>query len=184
MVDARRINARGFTIVELLIVIVVIALLAGVTVTAFGGVRQNAEYAKLKATILTYEKAIKLQRTAEGRTLSAANWVCLGNQEDYPANDDFTLGQCSNGTAPNYWSQQVRDALKPYMSTVPNASFPARANTYGGLNRGLVYDELSGHVSPNGTIVYFVDADEECPIGRWRGELTADAKFCEYVVVY
>lgn len=180
----RHYRRSGFTIVELLIVIVVIAILAGVTVTAFGGVRKDAEYAKLKTTILTYEKAIKMQRTAEGRTLSAANWVCLGKQEDYPAANGFALGQCSNGTAPNYWSQQVHDALKPYMSTVPDASFAARTNTYSGYNRGLVYDELTGSVSPNGTIVYFVDADEECPIGRWRGELTADAKFCEYVVVY
>ena len=38
----KRFSSRGFTIVELLIVMVVIAILAAITVVGFNGVRQNA----------------------------------------------------------------------------------------------------------------------------------------------
>ncbi len=134
--------------------------------------------------VTTYAKALRIQRIADGRTLSGVEWACLGRQEDYPAADGFALGQCSNGYANNYWNQRVMDALLPHLSKIPDPLYKTRTDVYEGKVRGLIFDEESGHTAPNGTIVYYVDKDQDCPIGRWRGEITVDAKFCEYVVQY
>ena len=47
---------RGFTIVELLIVIVVIAILAAITIVAYNGVTSRANAAKNQTDALTVRK--------------------------------------------------------------------------------------------------------------------------------
>ncbi len=54
----------GFTIVELLIVVVVIGILAAVTVASFGAIRQKAADEKRDADVAQYTKAISLARNA------------------------------------------------------------------------------------------------------------------------
>lgn len=54
----------GFTIVELLIVIVVIAILATVSIAAFNGVQDRSRQSKINADLATLEKAIHAARIA------------------------------------------------------------------------------------------------------------------------
>jgi prepilin-type N-terminal cleavage/methylation domain-containing protein len=54
---------RGFTIVELLIVIVVIAILAAITVVAYNGVRNQADDAALKADLRSVGNQLQLAAT-------------------------------------------------------------------------------------------------------------------------
>ncbi len=56
----------GFTIVELLIVVVVIAILAAITVVAYGGIQGQTRQAKIKADISQLEKAILAARNNQG----------------------------------------------------------------------------------------------------------------------
>ena len=63
----RRLN--GFTIVELLIVIVVIAILAAITVVAYTGVQQQAIESKAQSDLSTLQKAIIAARQTTGKTL-------------------------------------------------------------------------------------------------------------------
>lgn len=60
---------RGFTIVELLIVIVVIAILAAITVVAYTGVQQQAIDSKAQSDLSTLQKAIIAARQTTGKTL-------------------------------------------------------------------------------------------------------------------
>lgn len=78
----------GFTIVELLIVIVVIAILAAITVVAYNGVRDRANNSKRDSDVALYAKAIyaarinsdKLLKDITGSTWSAgACAVSSGN---------------------------------------------------------------------------------------------------------
>ncbi|WP_413541674.1 prepilin-type N-terminal cleavage/methylation domain-containing protein, partial [Acinetobacter baumannii] len=64
-------SSRGFTVVEILIVIVVIGILAGITIVTYGGVQRRAasvsaqDAAKDAAEMVDVEKAM-------GRTLPAS----------------------------------------------------------------------------------------------------------------
>ncbi len=69
-------HSKGFTIVELLIVIVVIAILAAVTVVAYTGMRARAEEAKFEADVKSIATILGMENSTEGRypsSLSAAN---------------------------------------------------------------------------------------------------------------
>lgn len=61
----------GFTIVELLIVIVVIAILAAITIVAYNGIRQRSELSAMQSTISQATKKIQL--------------YAVDNAEQYPA---------------------------------------------------------------------------------------------------
>lgn len=66
----------GFTIVELLIVIVVIAILAAVTVTAYNGIQNRAYNAAVRSDLSTIGKKLELYRAA-----SASNYYPTSNAE-------------------------------------------------------------------------------------------------------
>lgn len=51
---------HGFTIVELLIVIVVIGILAAITMVAYNGMQQRAKVSKKQSEVSTIEKKIKI----------------------------------------------------------------------------------------------------------------------------
>ena len=66
MVKAR---AYGFTIVELLIVIVVIAILAAITIAAFNAVTTRAQNSKIASDLTEIDKAILSAEQNTGKTL-------------------------------------------------------------------------------------------------------------------
>ncbi len=63
-------TTSGFTIVELLIVIVIIGILAAITVVAFNGVQDRARTAKINSDLATLSKAIQSARVLEGRLMT------------------------------------------------------------------------------------------------------------------
>ena len=60
---------NGFTIVELLIVIVVIAVLAAIVVVAYSGIQSRAQQTKIQSDLAQLEKAINVARIQSGKTL-------------------------------------------------------------------------------------------------------------------
>lgn len=68
-------NGRGFTIVELLVVIFVIGILAVITIVAYNGIQQRANVAALKIDMSGAAKTLELANTTAGTypaTLTAA----------------------------------------------------------------------------------------------------------------
>lgn len=88
----------GFTIVELLIVIVVIAILATITVVSYNGISQRAKDVAIISTIDSWDKALQLSGINGGTvpTLGA----CLGRAGDFPAKDGFPENSCVSVTGP------------------------------------------------------------------------------------
>ena len=60
-------SVSGFTIVELLIVIVVIAILAAITIVAYSGVQDRAKRASQQAQVDAVGKALKLYVAEKGK---------------------------------------------------------------------------------------------------------------------
>ena len=61
-------QGRGFTIVELLIVIVVIAILAAITIVAYNGIQSSARNSKAKADIANLAKAVHAAKLNTGNS--------------------------------------------------------------------------------------------------------------------
>lgn len=59
-------SRRGFTIVELLIVIVVIAILAAITIVAYNGIQARATFSTYKSDITSINKAILMYYADNG----------------------------------------------------------------------------------------------------------------------
>lgn len=56
-------RTRGFTVIELLVAITVIAILAGITIFAFGSWRQRTAITEVKHELTTAASAIRAYRT-------------------------------------------------------------------------------------------------------------------------
>ncbi len=86
-------KVKGFTIVELLIVVVVIGVLAAITVVAYNGVQQRARNSQIISAVTQWVGIIRLYQAEEGRL---PNWTsCLGTE--YPhgrTGEDASGPQC------------------------------------------------------------------------------------------
>lgn len=89
----------GFSLVELLIVIVVISTLSAISVVAYNGVTKRAEATAQDAIIVQWLKQIDF-KIAQGATFSTG-YSCLGKAADYPETSEFKAGQC--------WSEEYRE---------------------------------------------------------------------------
>ncbi len=86
----------GFTIVELLIVIVVIGILAAITIVAFNGVQNRAKDAAQVTLVSQWESILKLY-VAEHGTLPSTSLeeICLGDAASYPmVTGQYDAGKC------------------------------------------------------------------------------------------
>ncbi len=61
-----RVRQPGFTIVELLIVVVVIGILAAIVIVAYNGVQSSANTAAVKSDLATIAKKLELYRVKQG----------------------------------------------------------------------------------------------------------------------
>lgn len=153
---AKQTGNRGFTIVELLIVIVVIAILAAITIVAYNGIQQRARTSALQSELTNASKALDAARyrtTTElyPSTLAEAN-ISL-NDATYiyePLDNSFCLtktndslsyyvsnsqknpkeGTCGNDTIISWWrlNGNATDSIGSNNGTVVNATLTTGQN--------------------------------------------------------
>lgn len=102
----------GFTIVELLIVVVVIAILAAITIVAYNGIKEKAAYASMRSEIASINKAILLYHADNGSypVTPASGTGCSGNWCGY-----------SRATGDNF----IPGLSPKYISVIPQLPLPA-----------------------------------------------------------
>ena len=130
-------NKNGFTIVELLIVVVVIAILAAITIVAYNGIQNRA-------------KESAAQAGAAQATKKIAQYAAL-NSESYPDQTSFTSATGINSSTDLSYDYLVTGDLKNYcVSAAPsNVAVPAYAatNTSGGTTKGRCVTNLEPNPS-------------------------------------
>lgn len=150
---------RGFTIVELLIVIVVIAILAAITIVAYNGIQQRARDASRKQAVAQILKGLELYYTDKGT---------------YPT------------TSSDSTSSTFLQELQPYMSSVP--ADPTNTGSYIISYRydgpGYIYNGSTGCKSGDYlatgmwvlSVTFESSADSPFPVGS--GAIATDQTRC------
>lgn len=151
-------RVRGFTIVELLIVIVVIAILAAITILAYNGIQQRARNDQVIAGVQQYIKAISLYAAAKGQFPITTGDTCLG--ANYPSN------QCWVGTNGNRTVNTTFDTnLAEFMLQKPTlATTLMQVTTTPDMRAGATFRAQTGQ------IVYYLDgAGQSCVLAGSGG---------------
>lgn len=139
-------NRSGFTIVELLIVIVVIGVLAAITVVAFNGIQARSRNAAITSVIGSYVKALKLYESEEGAMPEAGVatdvYRCVG--EGYGSGCGTISGPtgCGLGNVTNASSLSFNTSLRKYFgntSAVPRVNETGLECSTGGIVAGAMY---------------------------------------------
>lgn len=149
----RKLHRYGFTVVELLIVIVVVGILATVTAVAYNGAQQSAANAKVLTSLSQWESLIKVYVARNGSAPIPPDGVnvCLG--EYYPATSDFVTGSCHSYTDKTSFidvSPEITSKFKAVGGTLPTDVSDVVVRMRGKFNnnfRGITYAASATSVS-------------------------------------
>lgn len=145
----------GFTIVELLIVIVVIGILAAITIVSFNGVTAKAYNAKVQSGVNTYAKVLS-SYNAEKSSWPSQSPACLGS--------GYASNQCWNGTNGTVSVNSDLDtALSAYISRKPEMDPTLMQFTAVDKRTGIVYWNDSNGVRLE---YYLKGRDQKCLNGN------------------
>lgn len=94
---------RGFTIVELLIVIVIIGILAGIVIVAYNGIQDRARNAVRLSDMKAAERVVEAYFAQNGEYPKTTN----NPQSNWKAADVRTDDNCTNGSSQSDWIPNV-----------------------------------------------------------------------------
>jgi general secretion pathway protein G len=135
--NVRRSSRKGFTLIEILIVVIILGILAAIVIPQFSSASTQARTSALESTVQTLRSQIALYKLQHGDVLpnitGANNWGALTATSTY------------NGTT-----------VGPYMQAIPTNSLTngfavVNGTSAGGFQTGydFVYDYASGSGSGN-----------------------------------
>lgn len=158
-------SKSGFTIVELLIVIVVIAILAAISITAYNGIQKRARNNAKITAATSIAKVVNGYTVATGNLLATNSCLPTGNSD---LNGDG-IGDCGTITDPSAPSHSELTTINNKLSAEGiTLSFPQDVVTTnsGGKIRGLRYTYGASNRGMNGVLqpyfLYFaLEGDNE-----------------------
>lgn len=187
----------GFTIVELLVVIVVIGVLASISLVSYAKVKESADEAAIISHVKQYASIFE-RYIVENRVPPVSNWRCLGDAKTLPAVGQYDEGYCfspSNGGAPGDSSPAdpaLMDILRTYNNgSLPGSSFPEvkgftvnHNGSYVVRNyRGMIYDGSTNNFPDNPAILMYYTNFPTCPIGErvaFWSDYSSERSGCAY----
>ena len=176
----------GFTIVELLIVIVVVAILASISVIAYGGIQERARNSALMSGMDSLEKAFKVYAAQngqypkptdlEGQMAGNPGWYSVSciqpSSNGWPVRNGLGASQCYtiSGTTPSWagYSSIANEALSSVLSRVPDTSSHVSKSgpiTHRGITYQYVHDPSASYPKGAALLMYIVDGNQDCARG-------------------
>lgn len=168
-------TTSGFTIVELLIVIVVIGILAAITIVAYNGIQQRSRNTQTIAGAKQYIKAVHMYATEKGVYPTVTS--CLGDGYEFQG----TAGRC--GGEANINSQSLFNTqIGEFLSSMPRLSTKnLTIATTNGTRAGGYYAANDGGVGIPKIYYILEGRNESCAAG---GDKTANSSapdmYCTY----
>lgn len=158
-------RAHGFTVVELLIVIVVVAILAAISIVAYNGIQQRARNAatvsaaKNALTLITLVHKLKGQISITDLPAGSAG-MCIGPVSNFPKIPELKEGECF---PKHFASLQLEAALKD-VGTLRQSTYAFDIGS-GSYTRGVQYSTQSRHINNNALLWYdLIGQDQDCKI--------------------
>jgi prepilin-type N-terminal cleavage/methylation domain-containing protein len=139
----------GFTIVELLIVIVVIGILAALVLNTFSQVQVKARNTQTASVVNAYKKALLAYATENG-SYPIIGTACAG--QGYPDLDgDGNAGDCWQSTGYVKESSTLNERLRPYIGSQPGVP-STKSISYGSFSRVGAYVSLNSSNKLDGQV--------------------------------
>jgi prepilin-type N-terminal cleavage/methylation domain-containing protein len=161
---------RGFTIVELLIVIVVIGILATIVIVAYGGIQKRARNVSVINTASEYRTIFMAYAAQNGQYPSGNTLIgyCLGS--GYVDYNSDGIGDCVDNGSGFYVSENssYNTMLKTVVVSLPNTTTTVYTRTSDSSKvSGIRYDyganrTLNGVSNPYWIVYLIEDATSKC----------------------
>jgi len=158
-VQKTRQTHQGFTIVELLIVIVVIAVLAAITVVAYNGIQMRAENTKTIQAVSQYVKALQGYAAMYNTYPIDSTYPCLGLTGTTCARVSGDGTGCTASSDSMTSAQPGFDTeMKKILTTTPLLS-SQQVSCGNSLYAGGFYAPSTGSTA---SLRYFLRGDQSC----------------------
>lgn len=157
-------STSGFTIVELLIVIVVIGILAAIVIVAFNGIQTRAQNNSRIVEMKAWEKLFIAYKAANGSlpTMAGGTTYCLGTGfPTGPSGGGIARCRDYNGTGTTSFAESSGASIITALSTIGKVPSSEKIPVNGTVGPYIQYTAGSG-----GAIVgWFNGGSTDCPTG-------------------
>lgn len=154
---------QGFTIVELLIVIVVIGILATIVIVAFNGIQGRAKNTSIENTASNYRRALESYAALYGQYPTPGVSACLAPTDAYPADASTADDDCYNAAVSTTMATELKKVLTnlptPDTTCYPMYTGCRRNLTYFYSNTWKVDTNLHAHY-----LIYFLGNNGKCSL--------------------
>lgn len=151
---------KAFSIVELLIVMVILGILAGLIVVTYTGIKTRAENAKTVNAVSQVIKAVTQYGVRNGNYPVTSTWPCIGSS---PTCARVSGATTCFGISGATYNSAFYTTLKGVMTSVPEPS-DQTMNCAGNTYRGAYYNKNDTSAGKAASIVYFLKGNQSCQI--------------------
>lgn len=157
-------KTRGFTIVELLIVIVIIGILAAIVIVAYNGITTRARNNTRAAEMIAWQKLFEAYRASNGKlpTITTSGYYCLGTGfPTGPSGGGVPRCRDYNGTGSTSYPESTGSSIASDLSSVGRIPSSEKVAVNGTVGPYIQYTVGSG-----GNIIgWFNGGPSDCPKG-------------------